>query len=98
MFLPHARALEQAGKGSGAHPNISHDLGQEKDPTGMRDHLGLGSILGGTEPVVALAELGLGLDSTTSGVFSNLNDSTELPALQQEERDGKRDRVTGMKC
>lgn len=83
----------------GSHPNISHHLGQEKDPTGMRDHLRLGSILDGTEPMVALAELGLGLDSTTSEAFSNLNDSDmELSALQREERDGKRDRVTGMKC
>lgn len=63
MFLPRSRALEEAGKGSQAHPNMSHDLWQEKDPTGMRDHLRLGSILDGTEPVVALAELGLGLDS-----------------------------------
>lgn len=39
VFLPLARALEQAGKGSGAHPNNSHDPGQEKDPTGMRNHL-----------------------------------------------------------
>lgn len=57
---------------------MSHDLWQEKDPTGMRDHLRLGSILDGTEPVVALAELGLGLDSMTLEGFSSLNDSMEL--------------------
>lgn len=93
VFLPHSRALEQAGKGPGAHPHISHGLWQEKDPTGMRDCLRLGSALGGTEPMVALAELG----SMILKIFSNLNDDPmELSALQQEKRDGKRDRVTRM--
>lgn len=82
VLLPHSRALEQAGKGPGAHPNIPHDLWQEKDPTGMRDCLGLGSALDGTEPMVALAELGSGLGSMTLEVFSNLNDdSMELSSI-----------------
>lgn len=58
----------------------------------MGNHLRLGPVLDGTEPAVVL-----GLDSVTLEVFSKLNSSMELSGLQEEQRDGKRDKVTGMK-